>query len=488
MRHLRSIFLYAACLVLVGAPIVGAQDQGQSQSAAPIPAYHSPLAGVAGSGDTGADDNSDQSQPENQPLSGVQPLSLGMETTRSYWQPRFDIFGTADSNPQEMGEGQNWTTWINASGGVNIHRISGISDLSVGYTAGGMYSNQNVTGNASGNGVIQGLNFADKFSFRRTTLSVLDQATYLPESAFGFGGLGGAGLPGGGFGAPGLAFNPVQTLLTGSGQMLSNADAVEVDELLTPRSSVTFSGGYSLLHYFGAGSSLLDYGVVNARGGYNYQLSRNNTLALVYTFGDYRYGGSGQSMMDHALQVSYGRVVTGKLAFQVAGGPLAVFATYSPTLIGTGGSSGTGLVSQSQVTWSVNTSLQYQERRYGMGLSYAHGVNGGSGVLVGSQMDTVTGSLTRQMSRTFSSGVSGGYSRNQGLPGEGAFASQSYDYWFGGLSLTAPLGPTLGLTLSYQVQYQTSNAAACIGATCGENILRNMISVGLGWHERPLLF
>ncbi len=475
-----------ACLALVAASVARAQDQGQDQSATPIPAYRSPLAGIAGNGDTDAGNGSDQSQPQNQPLSGVQPLSLGMETTRSYWQPRLDIFGTADSNPQQMGEGQNWTTWINASGGVDIHRITGISDLSVGYTAGGMYANQNTAGSANGNGIIQGLNVADKFSFRRSTLSFFDQATYLPESAFGFGGAGGVGLPGAGFGAPGLAFNPGQTLLTGSGQMLNNADAVEFDELLSPRSSLTFSGGYSLLHYFGADSNLIDYGVVNARGGYNYQMSRNNTLAVVYTFGDYRYGSSGQSMIDHTLQLSYGRVITGKLAFQAAGGPLAVLSTFSPTV--SGGSAGTGLVSQSQVLWSVNTSLQYQAGRYGLGLAYAHGVNGGSGVLVGSEMDTVTGSLTRQMSRTFSSGFSGGYSKNRGLPGTGAFANESYDYWFGGLSLTEPLGPTLGLSLSYQVQYQTSNSAACIGVTCGKNVLRNMISIGLGWHERPLLF
>lgn len=479
----RHIVLYSACAILVSGPMVRAQDQGQPQSAGTIPAYHSPLAGIAAGADTNADQNSDQSQPQSQPLSGVQPLSLGMETTRSYWQPRFDVFGTADSNPQQIGEGQNWTTWISASGGVDIHRITGISDLSVGYTAGGIYSN----GYTSGNGIVQGLNLADKLSFRRSTISFFDHATYLPESAFGFGGVGAAGLPGGGLGTPGLAFNPGQTVLTGSsGQMLNNADAVELDELLTPRSSVTISGGYSLLHYFGAGSDLLNYGVVNARGGYNYQISRNNTMAVLYTFGDYRYDISGQSMIDHGLQLSYGRVITGKLAFQVAGGPLAVFSTFSPAI--SGGGNTTNFVSDSQVLWSLNTSLEYQERRYGMGLSYAHGVNGGSGVLLGSEMDTVTGSLTRQMSRTFSSGVSGGYSRNQGLSGEGAFANQSYRYWFGGLSLTAPLGQTFGLTFSYQVQYQTSNAAACIGPTCGQSVLRNMISVGLGWHERPLLF
>ncbi|MGH9573726.1 MAG: hypothetical protein ACRD40_09370, partial [Candidatus Acidiferrales bacterium] len=125
---------------------------------------------------------------------------------------------------------------------------------------------------------------------------------------------------------------------------------------------------------------------------------------------------------------------------------------------------------------------------YRLNASYSHGIGGGSGVLVGGQMDTVTGSLTRQMSKTFSSGFTSGYSRTTGIPGSGAAANQTYDYWFGGINLTKPIGETLGLTLGYQVQYQTSNAAQCIGPTCGTNVLVHMISVGLGWHQRPLLF
>jgi hypothetical protein len=482
MRSLFQRLLFTACAVLICGPLVCAQGQGQNPSP-PIPAYRPPLAGT---GVTEAEENSGQT-PQNQPLSGVQPLSLGMETTRSYWQPRFDISGTADSNPQEIGEGQAWDTWTTASAGIDIHQNRGVSDLTLGYTAGGMYSN----GNMTANGIIQGLNLADKFSFRRSTLSLFDQASYLPESAFGFGGLGSAGLPTGGLGAPGSAFNPGQTVLTGRGQMLNNSSAVEWDELLTPRSSLTFSGGYSLLRYFGDRTNLFNYGLVNARGGYNYRMTRKDTFAIFYTLGDYRYSDTGQSLVDHSLQISYGRIVTGKLAFQVAAGPQEVLSRSSTSgagsLSGTG-SPTTGFGTQSQLSWSLNSSLQYQERRYGLALSYSHGVGGGSGVLVGAQTDTVTGALTRQMSRTFSSGFTGGYSRSQGLPGAGNVSNQLYDYWFGGVNISEPLGPTLGLTLSYQVQYQTSNSAVCVGPTCGVNVLRHMISVGLGWHERPLLF
>lgn len=475
------IILVAASAFLLGASVAGAQTEAQNGPPNEAPRW----AADASSAATNGNINTQESANEDQTLSGVRPLTLAAENTRSYWQPHFDASGTADSNPQQVGESQAWTTWVTATLGIDVHRVTGTSDLSLGYTAGGMYSNEKTVNS----GVIQGVNLAEVLSFRRSKLSIFDQASYLPESAFGFGGLGVAGLTATTLSAPGLAFNPGQTVLTGRGKMLNNSSAIEFDHFLTPRSSLSFAGGYSLLHHFRAENGLLNYGVVNARAGYDYRLSQRNTLAVLYTFGNYRYAASGQSMTDHTLQLSYGRVVTGKLAFQIAGGPMAILSTFSGGngLSAAGGATNTA-ISQSQILWSLDSSLQYQEKRYGLGVSYSHGVSGGSGVLLGSVIDTVTGSLARQMSRTFSSGFSGGYSRNQGLPGSGSFASQSFNYWFGGVNITEPIGSVLGLSLSYQVQYQMSSSAACVGPTCGENVLRHMISVGLGWHQRPLLF
>jgi hypothetical protein len=480
MRGFFQISACAALLSLCGAFSTRAQAQDQSQSG-PIPAYHSPLAGMAASGDTDTDDGNNQNTVEYQPLAGVQNLSLGLETSRSYWQPRIDVSATADSNPQQMDQGPNWIEWVSGSAGADIHHVSGKSDLTVSYTAGGLYTNQY----ASGNGVVQSLNFVDKWTFRRAVFSFIDQSSYMPESAIGFSGVGGAVTSS--TAGSGLTFNPAPTILTGNAKILNNSNAVEMDELLTPRSSLTFSGGYSLLHYFDAASGLFDYGMVNARAGYNYQMTAKDTIAVVYTFGDYRYANSAQSLMDHTAQLSYGRVITGKLAMQIAAGPQFVMSRSIASPAGTTGGSETAISTQS-LLWSLNSSLHYQERRYGLGLSYNHGVSGGSGVLVGAESDTVSGSLTRQMSRTFSSGFSGGYTLIGGLPGTGQAAGQSYHYWFGGLKLTEPLSATIAVSASYQVQYQTANSADCVSPTCGENILRHMISVTFGWHERPLLF
>ncbi|HXJ17812.1 MAG TPA: hypothetical protein VNM68_11540, partial [Candidatus Polarisedimenticolia bacterium] len=266
-----------------------------------------------------------------------------------------------------------------------------------------MYSNDGT----AANGVVQRLNFADRFSFHRSSVSFFDELSYLPEQAFGFGGVSGAPLPAGDSVGLGPGFAPGQSILAGRTQSLANSFVMEVNLSLTPRSSLTFSGGYTLLHYFD--SALLDYGDVVARGGYNYEISQRNTIAVLYNFSGLRYSNFGQSIDDHSVQISFARRITGRLAFQVAAGPqLALFRVPIPS--GSGSSSG-GTIDSTQIYWFLSTALQYQERRVGLGLAYTHQVTGGSGVLAGSVGDTVTGSVTRQMSRTFSSGITAGYAR-----------------------------------------------------------------------------
>ncbi len=505
MRTLFNIVAAVLCMVALCPRAVRAQqqsqDQGQqqapdqtqqqtpapqapTQATAPIPAYRSPLAGAADNGD---DTDNNEVAPDTNSLTGVQNLSLGAPITRSYWQPHFDIFTTIDSNPAEnAGGASNWGASTSLSGGVDVHQRSGNSDMTFSYIGGGSISDNS----SAGNGVAQAFDFSERLSFRRWVVSFLDQLDYLPQSSFGFNGLGAVALPGSGSSGVGSVFTPGQSLLTGQGQNLGNSFETEVDAVLTARSSLTFVGGYSLLRYFD--SDLLNYGTVNFRAGYNYQMDRKNTISLDYTFSQFNYSNFNQTITSHTAQVSYGRRVTGRLAFQIAGGPqVAMFQAPISTSTGLsgGGTGSTAAGPTTQVYWSLNANLQYGLPRTAFMLAYNHGVGGGSGALAGSLTDTVSGSVTRKMSRTFSSGITGGYSRNQGLAIDTTIPSnQTFNYWYGGGNLSYPIGRSLGLTLAYQLQYQTTSAAICIGTVCGTSVIRHMISLGIGWHERPLLF
>ncbi len=453
----------------------------QNQSAEPIPAYHSPLS--SDSADQG--DDSQTIAPDTRPLSGAQYISMSeVSNQRSYWQPRVDVSGTGDSNPTESATGPSWGTWTSFLAGVDVHHTSGASNLLLTYTGGGMYSNQsNVP-----SGTVQELGFTDSLSFRRSTLSFLDQMSYLPQASLGFGGVGGLPLLGTGSTSLGPGFTTGQSILTGQGQNLANSSVVQLDTFLTPRSSITMAGGYSLLHFYG--NNLVDSGDVIFQGGYNYQVTRHDTVALFYAFSDFRYSSLSQSIYTHSIEGSYGRRVTGRLSFQVAAGPeIATFSQGTGGSGGTGSGSGASNSSTPRVYWTLNSGLNYQFQRIGTSLTYWHGVSAGSGVEAGSVSDTVTGSLTRKMSRTFSSGLSAGYARNSALPVSGSsLTAGNYDYWFAGASFARPFTETMALTLSYQMQYQASSATFCIGTSCGTSVVRQLISIGLSWHQHPLLF
>ena len=490
MCTLRRVIWAVLCVMGMTAPVGLAQQQSQQQpadqAAPPIPAYRSPLASAADNGDDeGRNADPNKLIPDSRSLTGAQTFSLGeMATHHSYWQPHVDFTSTADSNGLSSTNKTGWTSWSTFYGGIDLHRIGGNSDLSMLYSGGASISND---GSAS-NGIVQSMQFADKLAYRRVTLSLLDQLSYLPETAFGsqFGGLG--TLPGtGSIGLqPGLL--PGQSILTTRGQRLSNSFVPELDVKLTARTSLTFLGSYSILHYFD--NNLLDYYSAGARVGYNYQMTRKDTIGVSYSFNAYRYSNFHQSIDDHVVQVFYGRRVTGKLAFQIGAGP--EYTSYAIPFTAAG-ITGTGAApsSTSHLYWSLNTSLTYQLRRTGLGLSYAHGVSGGSGVQAGSVADTVTGSASRQLSRAFSGMLNVSYGRNNGLTVNGpgsTIANQTFSYWASNVGLTHPVGRTMNLALNYLLQYQNSNSAFCIGPTCGSSIIRHEISFSFGWHDHPIPF
>jgi len=491
-----KIWAVGLCTVAFLAPVAGAQQPpadgtGQSQSQSPdqsgpsnpIPAYHSPLAGAADNGLP--DQNSQDITPDTHSLSGVQALTLGSTVTRTYWQPSFNFSGSADSNPiTNQGSGNTWTGWTNVTGEIDVHRVSGNNTLALSYVAGGMIA---VDG-PGGSGIVQELSVDDGIAFRNWKLSLIEQLSYLPPSGFGVGNF--IGTTAGGVGLPPPPLDPGlgtgQTLLTTLGQSLSSSSDVELDRQLTNRTSLTFVGGYSLLRYFD--TTVLDYGDVNIRAGYNYQWTRRDTLAVIYTYSGYRYSNFNQSIDSHAAQVSYGRRMTGRLAFQAAAGPqIASFQIPIPA----GSTTMTPEGSRTTLYWTANTSLTYQLKRGSLSGNYYHGVGGGSGVLAGSITDTANGAFNRQITRTVSGSLTGGYSRNRGVAlgvVPTTTTAQTYDYWSGGGSLNRTWGRALNLNLSYQLQYQTSGVGFCLGVTCGTSYLRNIVSVGVSWRDRPLLF
>jgi len=453
------------------------QQQGAEQ---PIPAYKSPLASQADNGDTISGPT--ELAPDDRPLTGIQDLSLGVPLDRhSYWQPHAEVDFVGDSEPPEGNLG-GWTAWSTVIGGVDAHRYSGNSQLTFDYLGGGVFS----TGGGAGNGIIQDANLEAQFTFRRWTLTLIDELRYTPELAFGNLGFGGIATT---IVVPiGLPFGGDQTILSEFGQRLTNATAIQADVKLSRRSSLTFSGGYSELYFFD--QDLLNSTEIYAQAGYNHQLSKLDSIGVSYVFNGFRYSNFSQSIDTHTVLLSYGRRVTGRLAFQIAAGPqYALFAT--GLSCGATGINVPACGSTNELLWSLSTTLSYQLERTGFFASYFHGVTGGSGVLAGAIGDTVQGKVSRQLTRTLTGDVEVGYARNTGL--EVALPNfpslnGTFDYWNAGGHLTHPIGRTFQLIMGYQFQYQNSDVTFCQGTNCAGSYSRNLISVGLAWRGRPRAF
>ena len=459
---------------------------------APIPAIRSPLASATDNGDTDETPSSQQMLPDTRSLTGAEDLSLGsMPLTHSYWQPFVSFSETGDSNP-DYATVSDWGTWTSFYGGVDVHKTSSISDLFVGYLGGGMFSN----GGTAQNGVIQELHFKDRFSFRRSTFSVFEQLGYLPESSFGFAGLVGAGIPGEGGSGLGTGFTAGQSILTPRGQNLTSSTALEYDYRFTPRTSMTFVGGYALQRYFDSGptnsgnaisqAGLSNSGDATFSAGYNYQLTRKDTIGVSYLFSAYRYSNADQSINSNTILGSYGRRITGRLAFQIAAGPQ--FTSSSSPITGSTSPSGPTSTSASAVNLALNTSLQFQLHRALLSATYSHSVTGGSGVLAGAETNVVSGSVSGQVTRKVQVLWNAGYSRNDGFAVGSASAAQIYNYWFTGVNLSRTFGRSVDMFMNYEFQYQDNSTNGCVGTACSTGVTRNQVALGMKLHKQPIPF
>ena len=263
------------------------------------------------------------------------------------------------------------------------------------------------------------------------------------------------------------SLNPVDTILTGFARQLNNMTLGEVDYALGRRSTVTVSGSYRLLHFLATG--FVGGDTIDGRAGYNYSLTSKNTVGLILEHDRTSYSGTSTLFDSNLVQMSFGRKITGRLAFQIAGGPeLIDFQNY-------------GASNRQQLSWSLSTSLTRQTPRTTYLLSYLRGVTAGSGVFVGSEANTLTASVNHLLTTSWSTSLRGGYALNSALVSNGTFA-QSFADWFVGANLSDEIGRHVQLALSYQYQRQIMASGACPVASCGVAPVYQVAGLTLNWH------
>jgi len=446
---------------------VYAQDP-QEENGKPKPAAHAPLIDP-NAPDTTTDPNA--LTPDTSPLTGIQSPGLGsVEFRHSYWVPGVQIANTVQSG----GNGGSWFDTTYLAGNLSLSEAWPHAHLGLNYSGGGYFSSDN-----EGNGTYQQLGFVQSFDWRRWQLEFFDDFAYLPTSQFGFGGLSGIGAPGvaGSLSpAPPLlngVYLPNQTILASNGPRYSNSFAAQANFAVSPRGSITLIGSYGLLRFTDPGN--IDNDDVIGSIGYNYAVTKNDSVGVLYRFTGYHFTGQSQAIGDHVVNLAYGRKITGRLGLGLFAGPEIV--TFRVPV---------GTMTQ-QTNLSFGASLTYGFEWGGVSLGYNHGTNGGSGILTGATGDTINANAIRRITRLWSARANFGYGREHAFAAVGT-GIPSYNNYYLGVGLDRPIGRNSLLSFGYTAYIVNTNQAACgiIVCTAG-TYTQHQLAVGYQWHTRPFV-
>jgi hypothetical protein len=462
----------------------------------PIPAY-------------GAE-NGAPSISENPPISGLDMPNLEPHAAPlSYLQAGAHVSASADSNIQDTLGGSGVSSSSRAMGSLDLRRLWRNYDLALDYLGGvGYYE-------AAGIGFkqVQELGVNQRITWKRGEFSIRDAFSYQPDGGFGssYGAVGSTGA--------GLAGTSVFLGASGLGSLgqvprVSNISLMDAVESLTPKSSITVTGGYAFLHFLGeepgTTTSFIGSSQVSGEVGYNRVLGPHDQGALAYGYQSF-YFPSGVNFHGQVIQLMWGHRISGRMDLLISVGPQFtqinnLFAPVSSLPANPGACELVGTfpdlvpecpTSDLRISAAGRASLRYQFPKVRVSLTYDHYLSSGSGFFYGSETDIVRLAASRQLGRVWAAFSDIGYTRNARVlpfvcpadetncPGVSA---NTYQYIYAGFGVHRRLGRNFHAVISYQFNnliFDGSYCQATIGP-CNRISQQNVGTVGLDWTPRPI--
>lgn len=399
--------------------------------------------------------------------------ALKVQTTAehpNFLQPRFSFTQRADMD-SDFGNVRGLSTF---SGSMELYRRSRKTQLSIEYAGGA-----NLINNGSGtNTNYHQLRLRQLLRGRRWDLMLGSETSYMPEAPFSFVRSGGVFISGT-FNINGVSHSfsnailPIQSLITGRSDRVSNVTVSQLRYRLGGRSSMFVAGSYGMLRF--EDSDLTDSNQAQGMLGYERQLSPRNSLGVSYGFTRFTFSNNIPSIKNHTVYATFGRSLTNRMAVRVSGGPQ--FSMFRDLVTG----------EQTKVFWSMENTLLYRLSRTNFGLTYYRGLTGGSGALAGSRADLVQLSMSRRLSRVWAMSVNGGYAHNSGIRNFTLASTRaSYDSQFGSVTFHRQLGRYRSLAFGYTMSHQNFATPDCTASECQGSSLRHAFHVGFEWDPRPL--
>jgi len=469
-KRIRALFSALGFLML-GVAVCSAQEAPAAGGAAPTPSKE-PSSGRAPT-----------SAP---PLSGAQVLTPGGEgESQSYVLPSFQWTAFANSNPVSTAVGASSALQNTFVGSLTLQRVKRNSQLNIDYAGGGLFytGGENPAANipSPSNGTFHSLGVTQSVRGRRWGLTLSDQLSFLPESPYGFSGYGGLGSFGQGLGGGYLANSPVlnpsiepgQSILTRRSRRVGNVFTGEVEYNAGPRSTITATGAYGNLHFLDPG--FLDSNYWKFMSGYNYALTRRDTLAVSYSHSEFNFDAANRDISNDDFMFSYGRRLRGKLALQFSAGPLISQINEGP--------------GNSETRYFVNTynSLEYALEKGRVEAFFGRFATSGSGVITGAQTSMASFSVGHELASKLFGSFHVSYAFNEPLQREGISGTRpEYKSLQAGTDISRELSPRISIYFLYFIQRQESTVPLCFDTSCGNILLRHVVGAGLNWHGRPI--
>jgi hypothetical protein len=304
---------------------------------------------------------------------------------------------------------------------------------------------------------------------------------------------------------------------------IMNVSLVDVVQNLTPKSSITATGGYSFIHFLSndptTGTSFIGNSQITAQAGYNRVLGPHDQGAITYAYQDFSFS-SGVAFQSHVMQLMWGHRISGRMDFLIGAGPQFTVINRLPTVVTKATSADTippcFFTSSFQLVCPRNdlrisaagrASLRYRFEKSNLSLSYDHYISGGSGFFAGAKSDVARVQFDRPLNRIWTLYTDIGYSRNSREqpptasettactptlqnpnppPCPGVIAN-TYSFDYAGAGVRRKFGRAFQLYASYQFNYLTFDRSFC-GSTgaCTRISQRHVGTIGLDWTPRPM--
>lgn len=499
-------------VLLLGCGIAAAQDD---QTPSPTPAPSSSPAPAFGQDSSSAVPSVD----ENPPISAIDEPNLEPHAApESFLLPGLHFSESIESNIANEPNGSDVGSVTRGMGSLTLQKLWKTYGLALDYIGG-------VADYAEGGIGVQALQQFDidnRISWKRGQLAIRDSLSYLPEGQFGYGAYGGGGAYSAGLGSLGSgllassAFGGQSSAFIGSNGLavslglqsrLTNLGLVDVVQELTPKSAVTFTAGYGLVHFYGSiisqnaltgpvqeNVNFIGSSEYTAQAAYDHVLTARDQIAVSYGYQQFNFSSAGTAFHSQVIQLMYGHRISGRMDFLISAGPQFTRINQEQCalpFIPVSGCSSFGAPLEttgvSRIGVAGRASLRYRFPKTTMALSYQRFDTSGSGIFAGTESNIAQFDLTRPITRVWDLFANAGYSRNTQLQLPGSIVdATNFSYGYAGFGLHRQLGRTLRAFLSYQFNDFGFGGCPAGATSCSSTSNRQVGSFGLDWTPRPI--